>query len=266
VRDHAAESLFPAIIAPAKGADLVKDVNFVRDGNTVRYTLTAPDGIWTISISTEGAFSAECARADGSRYGFFANQDRVTFAGKEIRIESPARFTIEQVDYPNNTIRVKETVASPELLLDQVAVVSGLGHSASYTVAKADAHSIQFQGPAIIGMCVVEAAEGSAVITKTRMSGYGTQLLARDLEGMALMNEPYQGATPIVSHASDDRGLRLNLAGPLDCPDANGDTRRIAYFADYANGYQVALCPWIEIDAAPNVAPVVRSNMPHSVK
>ena len=262
VRERAEESLFPAVIAPAKGQDLVKNVRFQRDGNTMRYTLTAPDGVWTIAASADGAFSAVCAHADGSQYGFFVNQETVEFGGKRIQVEGPARYTVKSVDYDTNTVRVKGHIRRPELLVNQAAVISGHGHSASYTVAKADKHTIQFQGPAITGMCVVEGAEGKSVITKTRLSGYGTQITARNLDGMVLMNESHNGAAPIASHSNDAGGLRLDLEDPLDCPDVDADGRRLAYFGDFARDYTISFTPWLELESSGARPLAVASNRP----
>lgn len=266
VRDRAEESLFPAVIAPVKGQHLVKDVRFRREGNTVIYELTAPDGAWRISVGVDGVFSAVCARTDGSQYGFFANQDEVEFGGRHVHLKGPTHHAITSVDYESNTVRAKGRIREPERLLNQVAVISGHGHSASYTVVKADKHTIQFGGPAITGMCVVDATGGKSVVTKTRLSGYGTQVTARNLEGMVLMNEERKGATPILSHSSDADGLHLNLEDALDCPDTNADGRRLAYFADFARGYTISFTPWVEIEIAPKGSLTSVSNMLHQVR
>ena len=180
--------------------------------------------------------------------------------GKKARIKGAPQFTIEKADYAADEVRVKEAIAKPEQLVGQVCVISGNGHSASYTVEAASEHTLRFQGPAITGLCVVEKNEAKTIVTKTRLSGYGTQLTARDLEGMALTGEDYAFASPIVAHSSGDDGLHLDLASGIETPDANHDGRTVAYFADYAPGYQVRFAPWIELDIMPGKDLSCRSN------
>jgi hypothetical protein len=79
---------------------------------------------------------------------------------------------------------------------------------------------------------------------------------------MALVSEDYQHAASILSQSPDDAGLRFELSKRLDCPDRNGDNRRIAYFADFAPGYEIAFTPWVEMECAPGSKPTTRSNVP----
>jgi hypothetical protein len=109
-------------------------------------------------------------------------------------------------------------------------------------------------------MCVVEKNIEKTIVTKTRLAGYGTQLTARDLEGMALTGEDYATASPIAAHTGGEDGLHLDLANPIQTPDTNNDNRTIAYFTDYAPNYQIRFTPWIELDIAPGNAPTCRSN------
>jgi hypothetical protein len=264
-RDRAAESLFPAVIAPSQGRDIVTNVSFQRDGDAVHYTVDTPEGTWRIVADAAGAFSAECTRPDGAAYAFYANQRDVKVGGKEIRVKRLPRFTIKRADYATNTVCVKERIRKPEWLAGQVAVISGHGHSASYTVVQADDHLLRFDGPAITGMVVAESTEGKTLTTKTRLSGYGTQITARHLNSMALVSEDYRQAATVLSYTSDKDGVHFELTGPLECPDVNGDGRRCAYFADFAPGYTVTFSPWIEVESAPGVSPAVRSNVPAEI-
>ena len=260
VRDRAVESVFPAVIAPSQGEDLVTNVAFKRKRDVTRYTVDTTEGAWRIEIAADGAFSAECARADGGSYGFFANRERVEFDGHRIEIAGRPALTIKGVDYAANVVEVEGTVAEPQLLTGEVAVISGHGHSASYTVAEAGAHSLRFEGPAMTGICIVEAVEGDTLTTKTRLSGYGTQLTARKLDGMTLVSEDLSEAAAILSYTSDKNGIHFKLEAPLTCTDIDQDGRRVAYFADFAPGYAVTFTPWVEVESAPEGGLDIRGN------
>ena len=248
VRERAAESLFPAVIAPSRAGDVVENVRFERDGDTVRYQVATVEGEWDISVGVDGAFRAECNRADGGYHGFFADCRPPKMRDRQIRFARVPRFKIRRVDYASSTVTVKGRIRSPERLVGEVAVIRGHGHSASYTVAEADAHTLRFKGPATTGLCVVEALEGKVLTTKTRLSGYGTQLTARSLNGMCLVSEDLSEAAPILSYTSDKHGVHFELGHALTGTDANEDGRRLAYFADFAPGYIVVFMPWVEVE------------------
>ena len=260
VHERATESLFPAVIAPSLGGDIVKDVGFERDGSVVRCHVETADGTWTISVSTDGQFSAECVRSDASYYGFFANQSRIDANGEQIHVNGGLQLKIKEVDYKSNTVRVQGQIPEPELLVGEVAVVSGHGHSASYTIIEAGEHSLRFGGPATTGMCLIELTEGKTLTTKTKLTGFSSQLTARKLVGMTLVSEDCSEAAPIVSYATDKDGWHFELDKPMACPDSNEDGRRIAYFADFVPGYQVTFTPWVEVEASPDGGRTVRSN------
>jgi len=251
VRERAADSLFPAVIAPSAGGDVVQNARFERDGDTVHYHVATVEGEWAISVGVDGAFRVECNRADGGYHGFFAGHQKVKAHGKRIHLGQSSRFEIRQADYASSTVRVKGSISKPERLVGEVAVIRGHGHSASYTVAEADAHTLRFKGPATTGLCLVEAIEGKVLTTKTRLSGYGTQLTARALNGMCLVSEDRSEAAPILAYTSDKDGVHFELGRALTGADANEDGRRLAYFADFAPGYEVVFTPWLEVERTP---------------
>jgi len=259
VRDHAPESVFPAVIVPSKGGDIVKEVSIGRDGDTVKYAVNAPDGLWKItvgintgevtaehfgssplpraSLSASGSPPAEASYGDKADYTFRANTPGDA--------KQECQFTIKEADYLTDTVQVNETITDPKRLLGQVAIISGHGHSAAaasaaYTVAEAGEHFLRFSGPAITGMCIMEKNEGNTVSSKTRLSGYGTQLTARSLNGMVLVSEDYKDAAAIVSYELKE-GIQFHMDKPLATPDANNDDRCVAWFADFGPGYVIRI-------------------------
>jgi hypothetical protein len=142
---------------------------------------------------------------------------------------------------------VNETIAAPERLIGEVAVVSSGSHSAACTAAAVDGSHIVFEGPAITGMVVAESHDAQSVTTKTRLSGYGTQLAARNLIGMTLVNEARDASAAIASVESGAGGVTFRLAGPVDFRDADGDGRTRVWFADFGPGASVGFSPWAEM-------------------
>ena len=245
VRNPSAESRFPAVIVPSQGIDLVENVTFKLEENRVGYIVSTTKGTWRIAVGNEGEFRVEAERSDGASYLFHANPP-----GRELK------FTIESVDYDNNTVTTKETIEAPHLLRGEVAVLRGNGHSSSYTVAEAGERNLRFEGPAFTGLFQIDEASAEEVSTKTRLSGYGTQISARSFTGMALVGEDRQTNSWVKTYEDSSFGFGT----PTSFTDANDDGRTIVYFADYAPGYQVWFTPWLEKETASDGKMTKRSN------
>ena len=270
VRNPASKSRFPAVIAPSRGADFITDVAFERADAETRYRVETDEGSWDITVNDDGGFSAILHRSDNSAYAFFANHAAIEFGGQQVRVERPAAFTIETIDYATNSVIVKETIADPQMLIGEVCVLRppvlegvATSHSASYTVAEADEQRLGFEGPATAGMIILEPGDDpTAAVTKGRLSGFGMQIASRSFIGMALVSEDLQQSAQVITYGSGEFGL----ASPIDFSDANNDGRRLAYLADFAPGYTVTFTPWLEIELAPDGALTTRSNSPTQVQ
>jgi hypothetical protein len=245
VRNPSAESRFPAVIAPSRGTGLVEDVTFELEENRVGYNVSTTKGTWRIAVGNQGEYRVEAERRDGSTYLFQANPP-----------DRELKFTIESVDYDNNTVTIKETIEAPDLLKGEVAVLRGNGHSASYTVAEADERSLRFEGPALTGLFQIDEASAEEISTKTRLSGYGTQISARSFIGMALVGEDRQTDSWVKTYEDS----RFGLGKTTSFPDANSDERTIVYFADHAPGYEVCFTPWLEKETSSDGKVTKRSN------
>jgi len=273
VRNAAAETRFPAVIVPSRGTDPVKNVTFEQQAGETHYRVETVEGAWRIRADDDGAFSAVLNRPDGSAYAFSANQDAVALAGKRVSVKRRPVFTIKAVDYASNTVTVTEPIDACDRLIGQVCVIAppaprgpsrgqASGHSASYTVASADRHQLRFEGPAQTGILLVETVKGAEVTTKSRLSGYGTQVSARSFVGMSLVSEDLARSARIATYGSPGGVATFGLAAPVTFADNDGDGRRLAYFADFAPGYTVTFAPWIEIERARDGRMTVRSNVP----
>jgi len=273
VRNAAAETRFPAVIVPSRKTDPVTNVAFEQQAGETHYRVETVEGAWRIRVSDDGAFGAVLNRPDGSAYAFSANQDAVELAGKRARIKHRPVFAIKAVDYASNTVTVTEPIDAPDRLVGQVCVIAppgprgpkgtpASGHSASYTVASADRHQFRFEGPAQTGIILVETARGAEVTTKSRLSGYGTQISARSFVGMALVSEDLARSARIATYGSPKGVATFGLAKHVTFTDSDGDGRRLAYFADFAPGYTVTFAPWIEIERARDGHITVQSNVP----
>ena len=259
-RNRASESRFPAVIVPSHGSDPVRGVRFEStEGNTVYHVETA-DARWRVTLDDAGRFSAECAREDGYLYAFHANQRDFDFEDDHFALEAPSQYTILAVDYARNRVQVHETIAEPALLTGEAAVIAGGGHSASYTIAEADAHALRFEGPAITGMLEVAEAESNAITTSTRLTGFGTQIAARAFPGRVLLSEDNAAAAPITGYAN----ARFTFHEATEFHDANQDGRTLVYMADFAPGYTITITPWAELTLSPGGQRVSRSNLPLS--
>jgi hypothetical protein len=267
VRDRGSASRFPAVIAPSRGADLVSAASFEDLGDGTRCHVETADGVWAVVVKDNGAFTAECNRLDGSAYAYFANQIRVNFGSQTLRAKQVPTFTVRAVDYEKNVIETVESIRRPKALIGEVAIITGNGYSASYTVADAGRKRIQLAGTSITGMIVVDSVGSNVLTTKTRLSGYGTQLTARRFDLMALIDEDFRNPIPIAGYSSPEGVATFALYPALpgnaaSFPDANGDGRRTAYLADFAPGYTVTFTPWIEAESRRPGELELRSNVP----
>ena len=274
VRNKNSKSIFPSVICPSRDKGPVKDVNFKTSDDRVNYQVTTEEGVWNIQVESDGGFSAECDFTSGTKYAFHVNRQQVRFGEKIIRLKDPRRYTIDSVDYAANTIRTTRPIEQPDLLVGEVAVISGFGHSASYTVKRATDNLLEFEGPCITGICNVESVEDNILKTKSRLSGFGSQLCAKSLKGMVLVSEDYKNGFPILSYgmnkpledSMDDRleeyetSFTLKMSGVF--PDTNSDGRSIAWFADFAPGYEIRFAPWVEMEISPEGKIQTRSNTP----
>ena len=268
VRNPASESRFPAVIAPCKGQAVVQSAAMRQDGDVTHYDVETEAGTWAISVSDDGAFEAHCKRLDGASYAFATNRDALVVGSKRIGVRGSRSYTIASADYATGTIRTHEKIRDPELLIGEVAVIGGHGHSASYTVVEAKRRMIRFEAPAITGLCVA-ASEGkpsNVVRTESRVSGYGCQLAARGLAGMVLVPEGYGDAWPILSHSTEDKTHVFTVSREAAVRDADNDGRAVCYFADFAPGYTVRFTPWIEAELDAEGRPRVRANIPVAVR
>jgi hypothetical protein len=252
VRNSAEESRFPAVIAPGRGGDVVTEAAFEQDETSITYQVKTPEGEWTIAIDDDGAVSAERLKDGTPEYAFHANRTTFEFGGKHFVLTETPQLTIQSIDYATNTVTVAEPIVDPERLVGEVVVVRPPGvsaHSASYTVAHADAHTLCFEGPARTGLIVIDSTADGTVTTSTRLSGYSVQIAARSFIGMALVQEDLGAAARIIDYATPEGVAAFGLEQPLTFPDTNADGRVLAYFADLAPGYVVELTPWAEVEA-----------------
>ena len=233
VRNPSAESHFPAVISPSRGRDLVLAASFETTESGVTYNVRTQEGLWRIWVGDDAKFDAVQRLSDGSSYEFHAG------GGNE-----KTRYAIESVDYRNNSVRLGRGIDDPSLLVGEVVVIRGNGHSASYTVAEASGNALRFEGPALTGVVEIEDVTAERVATKTRLSGYGTQISARHFPGMVLTTEGLDVGSPIEAYSDG----RFELAAPISFQDSNGDGRTLAYFADYAPGYEVRVTHWTEVE------------------
>jgi hypothetical protein len=261
-RKAGGSSRFPAVIAPSRGADPVRDVTFVPGEGSTGYRVLTEEGEWNIEIAEEGGFSAACQYSGGGWYGFFANHMRAETPAGVFRVEQLPEFRVRAVDYHTGVVRVKGRIRAPEKLAGEVAVVSGNGHSASYTIAAADERSITLEGPLITGLCEISESAKQAVVTPTPFSGFGSQLGARDLRGQCLINEKQTAAGVIENISGTPEGNRVKFAGKVSFEDTGGDGRRLAYFADFKRGYTLSIAPRIEVWADGRGKVSVKSNVP----
>ncbi|MCP4639630.1 MAG: hypothetical protein GY851_04325 [bacterium] len=263
VRNTGGESRLPAVIAPSRGADLVTAADFTDAGDQMQYHVETPQGTWQVAIADGGAFSATLTGPGEAKYGFFANHDVVDFAGMHLEVVGPTRFTIDSVDYASNSVTLAEPIPAPDLLVGEVVVISGNEFSASYTVAEAEERELRFEGPAITGMLELDDVSGAVVTSRTRVSGYGTQVAARAFHRMTLVSEDLTESAPIVGYSTPEDGApTYTLARSVAFPDADEDGRRLAHFADYAPGYTVTVTPWIEVQLPARGAAPVCANVP----
>jgi hypothetical protein len=262
-RNPAQGTRFPAVIAPSRGSEVVKDVSFAQDPGATVYQVGTADCEWTIRIGNGGAFSATCVRADEEVYAFHANKTEFAYAGAPFSLDDKRTYTIESVHYGANVLTLDEAVESPELLVGQVAIVrhpEAPGHSAAYTIAEAGEHTVRFEGPARTGLIIIDTSSGETVTTKTRLSGYGLQIASRSFIGMALVDEDLSNAFRIASYSSPEGVATFTLATPGTFPDTDNDARRLAYLADFAAGYVVEVAPWAEVMQADHGALQVNTN------
>jgi hypothetical protein len=272
VRNKNSKSMFPSVICPSRGKDPVKDVNFEITDDRVYYRVTTEKGVWNIRVDKDGGFSADCAHTSGTLYGFHVNREEFPFADKIVNVRDPRRYVIDSVDYKDNTVKTTRPISKPELLQGEVAVISGSGHSASYTVKRATENSIEFEGTCITGICEVSSLKKNIMTTKSRVSGFGSQLCAKSLKGMVLVTEDYANGFPIESYglskpledSMDDRleEYETSFTLKMNCefPDVNSDSRRNAWFADFAPGYEIRFSPWVELENTPQGEIKSRSN------
>ena len=263
-RNHAEESRFPAVISPSRGSEVVQSASFAQEGATTHYAVETEEGSWHIEIDDAGAFLAACTRTDGSHYGFCANRRDLTIAGKHLRADDGRAYTIEEVDYPTNTVHLAEPVREPGLLIGEVAIISGNGHSASYTVMEATRDMLRFEGPAITGRCIAETLDETHLRSGTRIQGYGAQLGAHELTGMVLVSAEKDMCRPILGHIAAEDTWTFEVREAF--PEEGGDGQRLLYFADMAPGYAVKLAPWFEVEVAASGAMQIKGNVPVHLK
>lgn len=263
VRNKNSKSMFPSVISPSRGKSPVKDVNFETSDDHVNYRVTTEEGVWNIRVDKDGGFSADCDYTNGTLYGFHVNREKFSFGEKIVNVLDPRRYMIASVDYKDNIIKTTKPISKPELLKGEVVVISGYGHSASYTVKKATENTLELDGTCIIGICELGSIRKNIVTTKSRLSGFGSQLCAKSLKGMVLVPEDYKNGFPILSYGLskpleesmdlviDEYETSFTLKMDCEFPDANSDSRRNAWFADFAPGYEIRFSPWVELETTP---------------
>ena len=266
VRSKSSQTLFPAVISPSKGADLVQDAGFSRSENAIHYEVKTINDLWKIDMENSGKVSVKGASDDGSHYYFHANIREYNLGNKKAVLEDQRRYSIQSVDYKTNTVQVERDIIKPELLIDEVAVISGGGYSASYTVQRATKRSLCFKGPAITGICRVDSIKDKTLVTKSRITGYGSQLGAKELKGMVLVPEDYKKGVSIVSYKTEDGITSFTLKNTLEFLDTDGDKRVMVYFSDFTQDYEIWFTPWVETTISPEGEIQTRSNTILSIK
>ncbi len=249
VRNRASESRFPAVIAPSRDSDVVQSAAFdCREGAAV-YEVETCEGTWRVVIQDDGGFEAVLTQGGELIHAFAANKERFACNGKRLRPKDNRRYTITSVDCTSNEVTVDRRIRKPEQLAGAVAVVSGGGNSGSYTATQVEGRAIRFDGPATIGMIIVDDLAGNVVTTSTRLRGYGRQFGSRDLTGIALIGEDMRHPVHIIAvEEAKEEPTRFTLAEPVALPDADNDGRRLAYLTDLAPGYDLSFTRSAEIE------------------